>query len=174
MYKKLHIWVEGDRDRRFFETILLPLFLSRFDDVKVREYSQMPEGIIQASIKNCQKDGNDYIFVADMDSHGRNDLCATKRLKKLCKAQRKEQILKNHPCISEGKIILTIEEIESWYLAGLDKESCKELGIKYHVSTDEVTKEQFLSLMPDNYNSEIYFRMEILSKFNRSNAREFL
>jgi hypothetical protein len=38
MYKKLSIWAEGGRDRRFFENIIEPLFYKSFDKVEILEY----------------------------------------------------------------------------------------------------------------------------------------
>jgi len=171
MYKRLFIWVEGDRDRRFFETIVHPLFSGIFDDIKTREYSQMQEKLLKSKIKECKNNNNDYIFVVDMDSHGKNDVSIAPGKKKLCKTQKKDAIKKNYPYVAREKIVLSVEEIEGWYLAGLDRESCKELKIKYLPSTDEITKEQFLSLMPSEFTSEIDFRIEILKRFNKSIAK---
>lgn len=63
------------------------------------------------------------------------------------KKQKMQNKLRN---IDTDKIIVVIKEIESWYLAGLDKKSGKSLGIKNKIpdTTDTIIKKQLDSLMP--------------------------
>ena len=63
-------------------------------------------------------------------------------------------------------------EIESWYLAGLDDKSCKELGLKPFKDTDGVTKEDFNKLIPKRFNSRIDFMVEIIKRFTTKTAKQ--
>ena len=63
-------------------------------------------------------------------------------------------------------------EIESWYLAGLNDEECKRLGLPTTIdNTDHISKEQFLGLMPDRFDSKAEFMLEILRVFDHETAR---
>ena len=101
----------------------------------------------------------DYIVAADINHSP-------------CVTQKKEALLsKKFKHINIDNIIIVIKEIESWYLAGLNESSRRELGIKSHkANIDELTKEQFDSLIPDKFNSRIVFMQEILKYFEIKTA----
>jgi hypothetical protein len=67
---------------------------------------------------------------------------------------------------------VVVKEIE-WYLAGLDDERRRELDIptNRHRHTDDLTKEQFESLMPMKFDSIIDFMNEILNRFDVDTAK---
>jgi hypothetical protein len=69
-------------------------------------------------------------------------------------------------------IMVIIQEIESWYLAGIDDNGAKALGIHVPARTDFVTKEHFIGLIPRYYPSKIAFMIEILKHFSLSVAVE--
>ena len=73
--------------------------------------------------------------------------------------------------LAGDKIVIVIKEIESWYLAGLDEKQCKELGIKSFQETNDITKEQFNSVIPTKYDSRIDFMAEILKRFSIETAK---
>ena len=73
--------------------------------------------------------------------------------------------------IDNDRIIVVIKEIESWYLAGLNDESSKELRIKHFRDTNNLTKEQFNNLMPPKFRSRIYFMRVTLDSFQIEIAR---
>ena len=75
--------------------------------------------------------------------------------------------------IEDDNIFVVIKEIESWYLAGLDKETLKKLGISYSEKrTDLLTKERFDQLMSNKYVSRIDFMQEILENFQVETAKQ--
>ena len=152
MYKKLSIWVEGDRDRRFFENIIEPLFYKSFDKVEILEYRCTKTQTVNTIIRKT-KGQNDYIFTKDMDFP-------------TCMGRKKDSIIKKYPSIISNKIIIVKKDIEGWYLAGLSNETCKELGLKPHSTTDDVTKSEFNSIRPKEFDSDIDFRMEILRNYD--------
>jgi hypothetical protein len=68
--------------------------------------------------------------------------------------------------IQDQFIFLVIKEIESWYLAGLDRASSRSLKVRYLSNTDDVTKEKFNNSIPKRFDSRIDFMVEILNNFS--------
>jgi len=74
--------------------------------------------------------------------------------------------------IDGDKILVVIREIESWYMAGLDTKPSKNLGIKkIPKTTEDITKEQFYSLIPQKF-SRIDFMREVLKNFSIQTAKQ--
>ncbi|MFQ6057194.1 MAG: hypothetical protein ACE5J3_14580, partial [Methanosarcinales archaeon] len=68
--------------------------------------------------------------------------------------------------IAEDKIIVVVKEIESWYLAGLDENTSKKLGIRKKIrTTNSITKEEFNQLIPKNM-PRIEFMRKILKNYD--------
>jgi hypothetical protein len=61
---------------------------------------------------------------------------------------------------------VVIEEIESWYLAGLDERGSALLGLPDFGTTDTVTKEDFIALTPERFDSRIDLMIDILKIFS--------
>lgn len=156
-FKTLYIFVEGDDDERFFREILLPRLRKKYDGVRIIKYAQKPKKFeyVEKFIKSIQSMRCDYIYVTDIN----NSPCVTGK---------KEEICENLRNINSSRIVVIIKEIECWYLAGLDRNSAKKLGIKkVHNTTDTITKESFDNLMPaEKFDSRIDFMREILKNFS--------
>ena len=74
--------------------------------------------------------------------------------------------------IAETKIIVVVKEIESWYLAGLDENTSKKLGIRKKIGTiDNITKEHFNQLIPGTM-PRIEFMRKILENYDVEIAKE--
>ena len=158
MKKRLFIMVEGEDDIRFFGRIIKPLFIARYDSVEIIPYASIRRTKVNNFLKSVRIMKNDYIFVADID---------TER-----SVRDKKQILYYHfSNIESGSIVVVIKEIESWYYAGLSRENELSLGIPSLSSTDELTKEDFNTLIPRKYDSRIDFMFEILKFFSLNTAR---
>jgi len=100
---------------------------------------------------------NDYIFVADIDQER--------------SVRDKKQILYyRFSDISGRSIVVVIREIESWYLAGLSFDSAQELGVPDLLETNQLTKEDFNTLIPHQFDSRIDFMFEILKSFSIETA----
>jgi hypothetical protein len=150
--------VEGEDDIRFFGRIIKPLFVSRYDSVEIIPYASIKRSKVNNFLKSVRQMHNDYIFVADID---------TER-----SVRDKKQLLYYHFSNIEGSsIIVVIKEIESWYYAGLSRESALSLEVPDLSMTDELTKEDFNSLTPRKYDSRIDFMFEILKYFSIDSAR---
>ncbi len=158
MKKRLFILVEGEDDIRFFGRIVKPLLVSRYDSVEIIPYASIKRVKVNNFLKSVRQMKNDYIFVADID---------TER-----SVRDKKQILYYHFSNIDGKsIVIVIKEIESWYYAGLSRESVLALGIPDLSSTDTLTKEDFNHLIPRKFDSRIDFMFEILKYFSLDLAR---
>jgi hypothetical protein len=85
----------------------------------------------------------------------------------------KKAVLKSRFCaLSDDRIIVIIQEIESWYLAGLDDASQKQLSLRHYTTTNHITKEIFNRMVPSFYKSRIAFMIEILEHFSVAVAKE--
>ena len=155
----MFILVEGEDDVRFFGRIIKPLLIGRYDAVEIIPYASIKRSKVSSFLKSIRLMHNDYIFVADID---------TER-----SVRDKKQILFSHfNHIDGSNIVVVIKEIESWYYAGLSGESAKSLSVPDLSFTDELTKEEFNSLIPLKYDSRIDFMFEILKYFSIDTAEK--
>jgi hypothetical protein len=156
--KRVVVWVEGDRDRRFFEAVVKPFLAPPFDQVLVKEYRQTKPTLINRLLRAMSHQGFDHIFVTDMNSAP----CATIR---------KQKVKERYPDLKDGEIIVVSKEIESWYLAGLNADGEAALKVKCPASTDNLTKEDLDRLMPSRFDSNLDFLVELLKYFDVTTAR---
>jgi len=157
MKKRLFILVEGEDDVRFFGRIIKPRFVHRYDSVEIIPYACIKREKVNKFIKSVAQMGNDYIFVADID---------TER-----SVRDKKQILYYRFNDLNGKsIVIVIAEIESWYYAGIPPESAVAADVVSLDSTESLTKEDFNRIMPRKFDSRIDFMFEILKSFSMETA----
>ncbi|RPH74695.1 hypothetical protein EHM76_03070, partial [bacterium] len=157
--RRLFIFVEGSDDVRFFETIIKPRLEPAYDSVELITFACTKSVKIDRFIRGINAMQQSYIIVTDID------------LEKSVK-NKKITILSRFSEADYRKIFVIIQEIESWYLAGIDDASAKMLGIHPPVSTDFVTKEHFIRWIPGHYPSKIAFMIEVLKHFSLSIAVE--
>lgn len=152
-YRRLFIWVEGEDDERFFKSIVEPKLKKNFDFVETRRYATLKKEKINNFLKSIKAMGADYIFVTDIN-------------KSPCITAKKQKIQNKLRNIDSTKIIVVIKEIEGWYLAGLSHAACTRFKIRNFANTDEITKEQFDTLIPKDFDSRIDFMIEVLKNFS--------
>lgn len=146
----MFVFVEGQDDERFLETILNERYY------KVIKYAREKKDHINKYIQSIKKmPMYDYIVLCDIDN--------------ITIDEKKKYIMSKFPECENEKIIVSIAEIESWYLAGLDVEKTKKMKIKYIENTEEVTKEKFNSLIPENAN-RTNFMIDILKNYDIDEA----
>ncbi len=156
-YRKLFILVEGLDDARFFDKIIKPIFEKKYNEVMLFQYAQRKKEKVDAFLKSIKAMG-DYFYVKDI-----NDApCVTA----------KKQKIQDKLNIDKDRIVVVIEEIESWYLAGLDNAGSKKLGMRPLVTTSHIAKEQFDNLRPKKFDSRIDFMLEILKRFSIKTAKD--
>ncbi len=156
-YQRLFILVEGDDDERFFDRVIIPLYEQICDHVQIWKYSQQKLKKVNGFLNSIHAMQADYIFVADMDDSP-------------CITAKKERITSQFKKLSEDRILVVCREIESWYLAGLNDDSCSEIDIRTIKNTDRISKEQFNRMMPQKFVSRIDFMQEIMKLFDRETA----
>lgn len=150
--------IEGPDDKRFFERVVKPLFEAKFDHVQLWEYSTKKKSEINGFIRSIIEEKGDYIFVRDLNQSP-------------CITQRVEKITKTYPKLSIEKLLIVVQEIESWYLAGITRSNARMLRVKIPNSTNKITKEQFNNLIPQNYtDSRINFMIELLKGYSLRDA----
>jgi len=155
----MHVLVEGRDDRELFDAVIRPILQGRYDHVQVWEYAGETTERRMDYLRSTQAMNADYFFMGDLNTSP-------------CITERKAHLLKCYePMLHAGRTVVVRAEIESWYLAGVDDEDCRELGIPIIRHTDSVTKKQFERLMPARFDSVADFMAEILNRFRIDTAR---
>ena len=159
-YRRLWVFVEGSDDERFFTSVIEPICQETYSFVKPFRYAQEKAEKVQAFLQSVRSMRSDYLLWGDINSLP-------------CVTAKKDRLIADHgQALTAKNIIVVIKEIESWYLAGLDSEASKKLGIKVPGKTDELTKEDFDSLVPRKFDSRIDFMIEVLKRFSVATARK--
>jgi len=99
----LAIFVEGDRDRRFFANVVQPLLAHRYSDVRIIEYRQRRPVETNKLMRAMTIQGYDHLFVADRDSAP-------------CVGKRKEKIGRKYSNVPMTAVVVVYAEIESWFM----------------------------------------------------------
>lgn len=157
--KKIYIFVEGNDDALFFKRVMADEFLKLYDDVEVIQYAQMKRAKVDLFILSISTLNFKYVITADIDlARSVNDK------KKLIKSKFAQ--------VNDENIIIVVEEIESWYLAGMTEELQIEMGLPILESTDHITKEDFNSYYQVAFRSRIDFMQEVLKNYDLATARQ--
>ncbi|PKG31893.1 hypothetical protein [Methanoregula sp.] len=157
MKKRLFIMVEGEDDVRFFGRLIKPLLLPSYHSVEIIPYACIKREKVNKFLKSVRLMKNDYIFVADIDQER--------------SVRDKKQILYyRFSEVDDRSIVIVIREIESWYLAGVPVETAQGLGIPDLASTDGITKEDFNTRIPPQFDSRIDFMFELMKSFSIETA----
>lgn len=155
----LFIFVEGSDDVRFFETLVKHRLEHVFESVRLITFACTKSVKVDRFIRGINAMHHSYIIVTDIDLE--NSVHAKKTV-----------IMSRFSEADYENIMVIIQEIESWYLAGIDDHGAKALGIHAPARTDHVTKELFLRMIPRYYPSKIAFMVEVLKHFSLSTAVE--
>lgn len=160
-YKRLFILVEGLDDERFFNNrIIKSKIEGKYTTVEIYKYAYIKDEKVGNFLKSIKAMNSEYIYLTDINNAP-------------CISFKKDEIqrrLKGN--VDKDRIILVIQEIEGWYLAGLNEESSNELKIKHFRDTNNLTKEQFNNLMPSKFRSRVNFIIEILDSFQIEIAKK--
>ena len=160
MHRFMWIFVEGKDDRRFVNAILLPILREEYDYIDAWEYAQEPPEKTIDFLRAMKSMKADCLFLADIDDSP-------------CVTAKKDGLLERfRHALEPADAIVVAKEIESWYVAGVDDQACRELGIASLSRTDNLTKEQFRRMMPTRFNDSVVdFMREILQGFRIELAR---
>lgn len=153
---KLFVFVEGDDDVMFIENILLNHFQQDIVIIPITYQKKHNINIIKQIKKINSNNEMEYIFLSDLDSHSYSSI--EDRKKKRIKEFHHEE----YEDLDPNKIFIVVEEIESWYLAGIDSslESFKDFDIPEN--TENFTKEQLDEMiLNSDFLSKIDFFKEV-------------
>jgi hypothetical protein len=134
------------------------LFEKKYDRVVIRAYASMKRAKFSALLGAVRAMGADYLVIADNDHAP-------------CVTFKKDLVCRGISGLQPQRIRVVVEEIESWYAAGLDREDIEKLETAFPANTDGLTKEEFNELVPERFDSRIDFMMEILKVFSLDSAR---
>lgn len=155
--KRLYLLVEGPDEKTFSEQILKPLFEGAgYGWVKPVPYKHKTQKEVNDFINNCVNNQWSYIFLHDLDGSP-------------CVTQRKDKIQAKYTLCDKDNMQVVVQEIESWYLAGVDDNILKQLKLPHSGKTDNLTKEEFGRLVPVK-DSLKALKVEMLKRFSVATA----
>jgi len=159
-YRQLFLFVEGNDDARFFQSVVVPLLKGRYDSIKIVGYAKLKKEKLEGFVRSVRSiPGADYLIVRDLDRHP----CAT--------AAKKTLLQRCSPAEAERIQIVKLE-IESWYSAGIPEGDPEwgELPIAVTPDTQTVTKESFLRAMSASGSTLLPTLLSLLERFDRKRA----
>jgi len=154
---KLALWVEGDRDRRFCDGVLKPVFGISYGLVLVREYRQLPRPVVNKLLRSMSCEGFDHLFFADQDTAP-------------CVSSRKSKVKQGYPDLTDDRIVVVSREIESWFLAGIQPSHAKRFAIPILGRTDDLSKADFDEYRKRKFDSDIDSMAEIVKVYSIAEA----
>ena len=150
-FQKLFIYVEGIEDQMFIENILRELFFKSQIQFFVIPYQQKPNDLINKHIQKISSRKYKYVFLSDLDYKFYP-----------CFTSRKNKRIKEYPNLNTQNIVIVREEIESWYLAGINNSNNSFRNLEIPNNTENITKEDFNDIIENsNFTSKGDFLMEI-------------
>ena len=157
----LFVLLEGPDDENFFLSVLKPYFDSMYSSIKTYQYVGRDSRQRDAFLRTLMSANKDFIALVDQDDLS---ICNTSR-----KSKFKNKYFSNFP---DSKIFLVKFEIESWYLAGISNSTANSIRIRYHSTTNDITKERFNELIPQSFTSRIDFMNELLKYYDFETAKQ--
>ncbi len=159
MPRFLFVLLEGTDDERFFNRVLKSELAKKYDKIVTYLYAERPKKAIESMLNSLKRADSEYVIFADFDT----SQCITES----------KTILKNKiPGAGFAKIAVAKKEIESWYLAGLDRASTRKLRIPFYPNTEGISKEMFEHNRLGKHDSRIDFMQEILKRFDVKVAKK--
>ena len=156
----LFLIIEGENDERFFKNVFQPILKEKYNTISYYQYCQEKKSNFEKFLNYLKIKDIDYYIFGDIN----NCTCIT--MKKNC-------ILKRTNNKAEiNNIFIIIKEIESWYIAGIENEDLKIIGINKNIrNTDDLTLEKLYEIIPEKYKSKmiLFFRV-ILKRYDIKTA----
>ncbi len=151
--------VEGYTDRLFVERVLVQEALTKKPGlyVKVVEYAPRTTKRIRGIVNTAKQMGVHYVLLSDLDDFA-------------CYGMRRDQRVREFPCLDPSRVVVVNCEIESWYLAGVSPADCLKMGVPFVAQADGITKERFSEMRPRRFNDNLDFMLAILDHYSLSYA----
>ena len=131
--RNLFVFVEGKEDIIFVKNVLHNIFIKHSINVIPIPYQKTRNHEVINHIKASKAKNQDYVLLSELDSH--TYPCITSR--------KDQRIRELDGEITHDKIIIVVEELESWCLAGIDTNIDEYADFVIPENTDDVTKEDF-------------------------------
>ncbi len=151
-YRRLYLFVEGPDDERFLKAVFEPQVQAQYQHIQYVRYAVQTTEKIRKFLRSISQMQADYIFFRDFDSGS----CITSRKDELARRYR----------VAHAQVQVVVEEIESWYAAGIADASRVTFGLPKLRDTDTLTKEQFNQAKPSGFVSRIDFMQAILAQYD--------
>lgn len=149
----IFIFHEGPDDERFIRAVLAAELGEMYSRIKTYQYSTKRPRKVCSCIIGIENIGHEYLFLTDE----KPSPCVTDRIAKITAKYRD---------VDRSRIFVVQKEIESWYLAGLNRQAQVSLGLSITQETNSITKMDFERLMPEGFDSKIDFMQEILKLYS--------
>ena len=152
----LRILIEGNDDQRFIDNIIHP-YISKIKPLMILtiQYAEDKNINVDKLIQRFDAKNQKYILLVDYDS---SDKCITLK---------KEELIEKFNHLNGNVIFIVKDEIESWFLSGMntDLEIFNEFNIPDN--TERITKEIFNEMMDNShFDSRIDLMKEISKSYN--------
>lgn len=157
-YRRLLIFCEGADDKQFFDTLVKPQLANTYDRIRTVPYAKREREKVRAYLRNALQMDIDILFVRDLDPKPCIPACIESVHTAFGEA------------LPEESIYIVVQEIESWYAAGLSRQRSEEMLGDPLQRTDDLTKERFNNLLPEEA-SRIDFMQRLLEHFDVRRAR---
>jgi hypothetical protein len=159
---KIFFFVEGDTDVYFVERLLIP-HISELES-NCFTYANKPKKYqyIRGLIDNITHLADNYVYIRDGDHENPNII------------ELKRELIQCVGNLSEENIVVSVFEIESWFLAGLDVIAQAELHLTndFLNNTHRVTKEKFRSIAQKNNMDDVTLQEYCAQNFELALARQ--
>jgi len=157
-YDRAFVLCEGSDDQKFVEQIVAPRLNAHFDLVKVVTYARKKKTKTESYVRNVLRAGDTVFFLTDFDAAPSiSDRVATVRDT-------------FGGVLDSEDVYVVVQEIESWYLAGLPRQhDVPDLGLP-PPRTDDLTKEAFNALISGQA-SRVDVMVEVLKRYDLARGR---
>ena len=136
--RRLLVFCEGNDDADFIDTVVRPELLGVYaQNIRTVRIAEKPDEKVRDYARNAARSGADVLLLYDKDDapsvRARIDLLLDRYDR----------------AIPEDRVFIVVIEIESWYAAGLDRQTSEDLLGRPLQRTDDLTKERFNALIPE-------------------------
>jgi len=161
MAASVAVFLEGHDDREFFESVLRAELAKKYGTIETYLYAQLGSRDLRGMVETWSKPGRDYIVFADFD------------VGSTCYGVKKDALRKRIPNARGDRIAVVKIEIESWYLAGMGQDECRQLQIPYRTNTESTSKEDFERMRERSKSgSRRVFMKRMLGMFDVNTAKK--
>lgn len=156
----LTIFVEGEDDILFFKRNILKLFYKKEEyNINVVAYQETGKKRFLQHLQTINRLGGNYIFISDFDFRP----CITSKKNDRIKEFTRE----NFDKLDANKIFIVKNEIESWFLAGVDNNQPIFRNIDVPNDTEKTSKDYLERLLKKTkFDSRVDFFIEVSNYFN--------